>query len=214
MLIAKTDDEGNFEVNGEPDRIYAVKAMKDDYVHDCLSIRTPNDPDLAAYNLPRVLKLSKLEIDQITNLKIYYDLDKWFVREDARPVLDSLVDFMHQYPIRAELSSHTDSRATAEYNYALSQKRAEAAVQYIVAKGIDPFRIVARGYGESRLVNHCSDGVSCSEAEHQANRRTEFKITGFAQEDIKGKGVDLGVFRQGDIVSPTLFDAGFFSNCN
>lgn len=214
VLIAKTDDEGNFEVNGEPDRIYVVKAMKDDYVHDCLSIRTPNDPGLTAYNLPRDLKLSKLEIDQITNLKIYYDLDKWAIREDALPVLDSLVDFMRQYPIRAELSSHTDSRATAEYNYALSQKRAEAAVQYIVAKGIDPFRIVARGYGESRLVNHCADGVACTETEHQANRRTEFKITGFEPNDVKSKSIDLDVFRQDDIVSPTLFDAGFFSNCH
>lgn len=213
VLVAKSDDEGNFEVDGNPDRIYAVKAMKDDFVHDCLSIRTPKDPPPSGYNLPRDLKLSKLEIDQITNLKIYYDLDKWAIRDDARPVLDSLVDFMHQYPIRAELSSHTDSRATAEYNNALSQRRAEAAVQYIVARGIDPFRIVARGYGESRLVNRCADGVPCTEAEHQANRRTEFKITGFAPEDIKGKGVDLDVFRQGDLVSPTLFDAGFFSNC-
>ncbi|NLA24685.1 MAG: OmpA family protein, partial [Bacteroidales bacterium] len=61
----------------------------------------------------------------------------------------------------------------------LSQRRAESAVEYIIANGIDSERITAKGYGESVLVNNCSDGVNCSEEEHQLNRRTEFKVTGY-----------------------------------
>ncbi len=74
-----------------------------------------------------------------------------------------------------ELSSHTDSRSAADYNLKLSQRRADAAKKYIVEKGIAQNRIVAVGYGETRLLNRCADGVECSEEEHQLNRRTEIK---------------------------------------
>jgi outer membrane protein OmpA-like peptidoglycan-associated protein len=81
--------------------------------------------------------------------------------------------------INIELSSHTDCRASDEYNDTLSQKRAESAVAYIVKKGIAPERITAKGYGEQQLVNKCADGVSCTKYMHQDNRRTEFCITSF-----------------------------------
>jgi outer membrane protein OmpA-like peptidoglycan-associated protein len=84
---------------------------------------------------------------------------------------------MSQNPtLRIELSSHTDSRGKDSYNLRLSQQRAEAAVNYLVNKGIEPSRMVAKGYGEARLLNHCGNGVQCSEDEHQANRRTEIKV--------------------------------------
>ncbi|SUI97830.1 Photosystem I P700 chlorophyll a apoprotein A2 [Sphingobacterium spiritivorum] len=108
---------------------------------------------------------------------IYYDLDKYNIREDAKPILNQLVRTMRDNPtLKIELSSHTDSRATAKYNMKLSQNRAQAAVDYIVSRGIARDRIVAKGYGESKLVNKCADGVQCSDAEHQANRRTEIKV--------------------------------------
>jgi outer membrane protein OmpA-like peptidoglycan-associated protein len=78
--------------------------------------------------------------------------------------------------LKIELSSHTDSRGSDNYNWDLSDRRAKSAIAYIISKGISPERLVAAGYGETRLVNRCSDGVSCSAAEHQANRRTEIKI--------------------------------------
>ncbi len=78
--------------------------------------------------------------------------------------------------LRIELSSHTDSRGKDKYNMALSQKRAQAAVNYLVSKGIARDRMVAKGYGESKLLNRCANGVKCSEAEHQLNRRTEFTV--------------------------------------
>ena len=59
----------------------------------------------------------------------------------------------------------------------LSQKRAESAVNYIIAHGIDKERITAKGYGESQLINRCKNKVQCTEEEHQQNRRTEFKVT-------------------------------------
>jgi outer membrane protein OmpA-like peptidoglycan-associated protein len=108
---------------------------------------------------------------------IYYDLDKSNIRPDAAAELDKLVAFLNQYPnIRMQVSSYTDSRATGDYNQALSQRRATAVVDYLIAKGIDPNRLTATWFGESNLVNNCLPGVQCTEAQHQLNRRTEFKV--------------------------------------
>jgi len=108
---------------------------------------------------------------------IYYDLDKWFIRHDADIELQKVIDFMKKYPDAIiELSSHTDCRASFKYNMTLSQKRAESAVEFISKAGINKNRMVARGYGETKLINKCADGAQCSEQEHQMNRRTEVKI--------------------------------------
>lgn len=107
--------------------------------------------------------------------KIYYDFDKADIRPDAKPELDRVVAYMREYPdMVIELNSNTDSRGTHAYNQDLSQRRAESAVRYIVERGISPDRIFAKGYGETRLTNHCSDGVPCSEELHQENRNTGF----------------------------------------
>ena len=109
--------------------------------------------------------------------KIYYDYDKCDIKPRAAEELDRLVKLMNDYPdMIIELASHTDSRGTESYNIQLSQCRADAAVAYIIGKGILKNRIVAKGYGESRLVNHCADNVNCTEDQHQENRRTEFII--------------------------------------
>ena len=75
-----------------------------------------------------------------------------------------------------EIGSHTDSRSSAQYNLTLSQNRAQSVVSYLIAKGVDPVRLSARGYGESMLLNGCSDGVKCTEEQHQLNRRTTFTV--------------------------------------
>lgn len=111
---------------------------------------------------------------------IYYDLDKYNIRPDAAIALDKVVDFLKANPtLQIELGAHTDSRASDTYNQTLSQNRAESAVEYIISKGIERSRITAKGYGETRLINSCADGVNCSEAQHQANRRTEIKVVGY-----------------------------------
>lgn len=112
---------------------------------------------------------------------IYYDFDRWEIRQDARPALDSLVGLMKRFPVTIELGSHTDCRGSYEYNQELSQKRAESAVSYIISRGINPKRITARGYGKTMLINRCTctEVPPCSEAGHQQNRRTEFRILSF-----------------------------------
>ncbi|OWY21838.1 hypothetical protein BVG80_12305 [Sphingobacteriales bacterium TSM_CSM] len=111
---------------------------------------------------------------------IYYDLDQYYIRDDAKVELDKIVAFMKENPgVVIQLKSHTDSRGTKEYNQTLSAKRAQAAVDYIVSKGVARNRLTAMGLGETQPVNECTDGVNCPEEKHQKNRRTEFVITGY-----------------------------------
>ncbi|MDX1913271.1 MAG: OmpA family protein [Saprospiraceae bacterium] len=116
---------------------------------------------------------------------IYYDFDKWAIRPEAANTLDKLSVFLKDNPgITVELGSHTDARGSDDYNLVLSDKRARSAVDYLVAEqGIDLEKITSKGYGETQLVNRCDDGQTCSENEHQMNRRTEIKITGILEED-------------------------------
>ncbi|MFN0176856.1 MAG: OmpA family protein [Saprospiraceae bacterium] len=116
---------------------------------------------------------------------IYYDFDKWAIRPEAANTLDKLAVFLKDNPgITVELGSHTDARGGDDYNLSLSDKRAKSAVDYLVtSQSIDFEKITFKGYGETQLVNRCDDGQSCSENEHQMNRRTEIKITGILDED-------------------------------
>ena len=108
---------------------------------------------------------------------IYYDYNSDVLTTGAKRELDVLLDVMKNNPnIKIQLSAHTDSRGQAEYNIELSERRALNAKSYLVSKGIPSNQIVAVGYGENQLRNHCADGVQCSEAEHIYNRRTEVKI--------------------------------------
>jgi outer membrane protein OmpA-like peptidoglycan-associated protein len=118
--------------------------------------------------------------DKFKLKNLYYNLDKYNIRNDAAVILDTLVLIMNYYPtLQIELSSHTDSRASSNYNNILSNNRAKAAVEYLVSKGISKSRMIAKGYGETKLVNKCADGIKCTEAEHQQNRRTEVMVTKF-----------------------------------
>jgi outer membrane protein OmpA-like peptidoglycan-associated protein len=129
----------------------------------------------------------------ITINNVYFDLDKWNIRPDAAVGLDYVVTLLNENPdIIIELSSHTDCRADDDYNMALSDRRAKACADYIVGRGVVRERITGRGYGESRLLNHCNcDGrrkSDCTEEDHALNRRTEFKVTGFLK---SGREVEL-----------------------
>lgn len=129
--------------------------------------------------LDTLVALDRIEVNKIFVLEnIYYEFARWDIRPDAAKELDKLVQLLIDNPeIKIELSSHTDSVDTDEYNMVLSQRRADAAVNYIVAHGISPDRIVAKGYGESRPIarNTNPDGTDNSDGRAR-NRRTEFKI--------------------------------------
>ena len=109
---------------------------------------------------------------------IYFDFDDYSITKRAATELDKVIDFMLKYPdVIIEGGSHTDSRGSNDYNMRLSWKRAESTVKYIKDNGgFDSSRISAKGYGETDPVNHCVDGIKCTEYEHSLNRRTEFAI--------------------------------------
>ncbi len=110
---------------------------------------------------------------------IYFDLDKANIRPDAALELEKVFHLMQQYPkIKIDIRSYTDTRQTKKYNQKLSDKRAKATVAWLIKKGIAPSRLSGKGYGESQLVNDCSDGVECTEEQHQQNRRSQFIVIG------------------------------------
>ena len=159
------------------DSTFVVVGMQKGFLNDEKTVSTINDTGADA--LVVNLNLPDQFISNKVNIKtIYFDFDKSNIRPDAAKELDKVVQVMNEYPeLTIEAGSHTDSRASDAYNMKLSERRAKSTVKYIVSKGIDASRIVHKGYGETQLVNRCSNGVKCSKEEHQANRRTEFKIT-------------------------------------
>lgn len=175
-LVTYSDAAGHFTFPILDGLAYTLKASKPGYLVRSATINPDCRSIVDMVSLGLVLDRD-VPNEPILVENIYYDLDEYQIRPDAQRELDKLVQTLKDNPhIRIELSSHTDSRQTHAYNQRLSQLRAEAAVNYIVSKGIDPSRLVARGYGETRLLNRCADNVPCSEAEHQLNRRTEFKL--------------------------------------
>ena len=113
---------------------------------------------------------------------IYYDFNKSVIRKGEAGELIALADVLKKYPdLTIELTSHTDTRGSAEYNMELSARRSESSKEYLVLLGIDPKRIITKAAGESAPRNKCVDGVPCTEQEHQYNRRTEVRIINPAQ---------------------------------
>jgi outer membrane protein OmpA-like peptidoglycan-associated protein len=175
-LEVYSDKAGNFMFPVKAGINYTIRGSKPKYLTQTLNL-TPD----CRYNTDSV------KVEMIFNRttpnkpivleNIFYDFDKANIRPDAARELDKLVQTLKDNPgIRIELSSHTDSRHSHSYNEELSQRRAQAAVDYIVSRGIDINRLKAKGYGETQLINKCKDGYPCSEVQHQENRRTEFKI--------------------------------------
>ncbi|MGY8916072.1 MAG: OmpA family protein, partial [Flavobacteriales bacterium] len=108
---------------------------------------------------------------------IYFDLNKFNIRKDAEIEIQKVIAAMEKYPsLKIQVNSHTDSRGPDPYNLWLSQRRAESTVNYMISQGISKDRLKGEGYGETRLVNGCGNGVKCSSEEHQLNRRSEFII--------------------------------------
>lgn len=178
----ETDEDGKTMTVLDEDFDYSIDFRKRSYFskQELVSTRNMNAEPGDTIVIAREVKLERIfkEIEFTIN-NIYYDLDSANIRPDAALVLDSLAGILVQNPgLRVELGSHTDARGSDEYNLNLSQRRANSAVQYLINNGIQEGRLTARGYGETRLVNECTNGVSCPEEKHQENRRTTFKILG------------------------------------
>jgi outer membrane protein OmpA-like peptidoglycan-associated protein len=179
--------QGRVRFTLSPESEYNLIASRNGYFSKSFTYSTKGKtPDLATLiqdvtniSLDTTVFLDQLILEKVTVLEnIYYDLAKSDIRADAALELDKLVKILKDNPtIRIELSSHTDSRSGDDYNLALSQVRAQSAVDYLVSQGIAADRLVAKGYGETQLRIQNAQ----TEEEHQSNRRTEFKVI-----EIKG----------------------------
>ena len=162
---------------------FDIRVKKEDYLTQTFKLDTVlgMEPHIQLDYLIATTEIGT-DIGAVFDLNpIYFDLNKSNIRPDAAIELDKIVKILNENPsIRIELGSHTDCRASKAYNKSLSNRRAISSAKYVQSKIDDPKRIYGKGYGESQLVNDCGcEGAvvsDCSEDEHQANRRTEFKI--------------------------------------
>ncbi len=181
ILTAITDSEGKYSIMVDCNQGNFVRASMEGYV--------PSEEYLGKSDgKPRIMDFY-LERDKITAgfgddlakllqlSTIYFDFDKYNIRKDSEVEVEKVIAAMEKYPsLRIKVNSHTDSRGKDSYNLWLSQKRAESTVNYMISKGISSDRLEGEGFGETKLVNQCENGVRCSNTDHELNRRSEFII--------------------------------------
>lgn len=177
-----SDDKGYYTFEVDCGRTYYVRAEKREYltkevpvIIDKVSGKT--DLSLALEQRTKPIQIGT-DLAKTLNIPIiYFDLDKSFIRKDAAFELEKVVAVMKQNPnMYIDVRSHTDSRQTQQYNKELSERRAKSTIEWMIKQGIESSRLTGKGYGETQLMNKCADGISCTEQEHQANRRSEFII--------------------------------------
>jgi len=176
----KPNNKGAYIIELDSEKDYYFFASKANYLNNNGFFSTKGigkDSKTPIQNFDLEITLDKIfKNKEIVLENIYYDFDKWNIRTDAEPSLIKLYSLLNQNPgIKVQLASHTDCRGQENYNQELSQKRAQSAVEYLIEKGIQSDRLTAKGYGESSPAISCSCN-DCDEDEHQANRRTTFKI--------------------------------------
>ncbi len=175
-----TQPNGYYDFHLEQGNYYRIVAEKDGYFNGLATLSTANIKQ--SDTLIQDIALKKIPMQAIVLENIYYEFDKWDLTEAAKKIIDStLYPILRDNPkLIVEISSHTDSKGNDNYNKKLSQKRAESVVNYLTQeKGIDPARLVAKGYGESKPIapNTNPDGSDNPEGRAK-NRRTEFKVIG------------------------------------
>ncbi len=178
VKMGTSQSNGTFSFQLDANTDYQLSGKKANYISNIEQISTKGLVRSQTLYVDLELSVEQVEIGKsIVLQKIFYDLDKAEIREDASTDLQKLILFLSDNPsYKVEIASHTDARGSDEYNMELSQKRAQAVVSYLVAHGIAKDRLIAKGYGEAKLVNKCANNISCSEEEHQQNRRTEFTL--------------------------------------
>lgn len=149
---------------------YMITASAEGYLNATDSVEA-NDDALSPFS--RDLYLAQIEVGLTVRLKnIYFDFDRTTLKDESFPELNKVVDFLKQNEsVEIEISGHTDNRGSDEYNVNLSQGRSQAVVDYIIGQGIDEFRLVARGYGETKAID-----TNDTDAGRANNRRVEFTV--------------------------------------
>ena len=182
QIASVTADENgkyNFEGMAACETTYLVRAKSEGCEYHEEVVETPNKT--GTINVPMALECDPCPANdlgcRLSLQPIYFDFDRYNIRPDAEVELAKILAAMREYPeLIIHIESHTDSRGNDSYNMALSEKRAQSTLDWLVNKGIDRNRLSAKGYGESQLQNECSNGVECTEEEHQLNRRSMFII--------------------------------------
>lgn len=169
-----SDENGLAMLTVDRHQDYWARASKKGYIDAETAFETGSQSGKVIeleLELPKIKKNEKFKLENI-----FYDLNKATLRPESMSSLDKLAEFLLENGLKIELSAHTDSRGSDSYNMRLSQQRAQSCADYLITKGVPKSKIIARGYGETKLVNRCKNGIQCSEEEHQENRRTEVKI--------------------------------------
>ncbi|NQX92478.1 MAG: OmpA family protein [Flavobacteriales bacterium] len=186
----RSSEWGAFFVPVEKGKTYVLKAQSNDGLSTEMEVNVDGSethqtaqlqlwgeeqPVHASNQLHVDMKLVPGQVIQLYH--IYFDRNESTLKEDALKDLDILYELLVKYPeMTGEVMAHADARASDEYNLVLSQKRAEAAVAYLVSRGIDPSRLFAHGYGETMPRKRCEKPEDCSEEDHARNRRVEFRV--------------------------------------
>lgn len=181
ILTTITDSDGNYSLTLDCNQGNFVRASIQGYVpsEEYLG-KSDGKPKIIDFYLERDKVTAGFGDDLAKLLQlstIYFDFDKYNIRKDSEIEVEKVIAAMEKYPsLKIKVNSHTDSRGPDAYNLWLSQKRAESTVNYMIAKGITEDRLKGEGFGETRLINQCSNGAKCSAKEHEMNRRSEFII--------------------------------------
>lgn len=178
-----TGTDGKWEFWVDKDKEYQVKFSKDEFDQNVVDI--PENDGAIPSNRSKVLaRLNPLQLhpeakkDNIVRINnLYFDFNQVSVQAKSKPILDNLVQYLKaNTSARIELGAHTDAVGSDTYNMNLSQKRANYCKKYLENKGIDPGRIVAKGYGETQILNDCVNWNDCTDKENEVNRRVEVKF--------------------------------------
>lgn len=178
-----TDNNGAYKFEVDCGKTYNVRAEKVEYATQEISItigKLSGKTSLPIALHPATCKVTVGDdLGKCFGIKmIYFDLDKSNIGPQAALDLEKILQVLNNNPtMKLDIRSYTDSRQTHQYNQALSDRRAKSTVNWLIKNGVTANRLTAKGYGETALLNGCSDGVDCTEAEHQMNRRSEFVIT-------------------------------------
>lgn len=181
LLSTITDSEGNYSLELDCTKGNFVRALMEGYVpfEEYIGV-SDGKPKIIDFYLERDNITAGFGDDLAKLLQlstIYFDFDKYNIKKVSEVEIEKVIAAMEKYPsLKLKVNSHTDSRGPAAYNLWLSQKRAESTVNYMILRGISKDRLTNEGFGETKLLNDCSDGIKCSAVMHDVNRRSEFII--------------------------------------
>lgn len=200
LFANRCDSEGNFYQPAKSDLTYIIQASADGFAPqtasvDCNAAAEACTPVFIQLNsvstVAQLIDRPELmrEGMQVELFHVYFDRNAAELRTDAAPELQKLLQLFEAYPtLKGRIQAHTDTRHTDRYNLELSQQRAQAVCDWLIANGVAPERLEAKGYGEVYLMNQCDNGVDCSELEHQRNRRVEFRVLDFnLEQELRSK---------------------------